>query len=173
MSFRSNPFEMGFYGDLNELSKVFIKKPIICQLYILLGKNENRTLIFLSSESFLPPHSTPPGHSQPFALVIGGRGPFSTFLIYFGSDLLFSMSSSTWRGSMSFDKNSLLGRGSILGRQLCVKGVLAQDLGFVWGRFSGDSGDFGVEGAISTICRGPAGVLEAHRGTPVPSAPYS
>jgi hypothetical protein len=44
------------------------------------------------------------------------------------------------------------------------------------GLFSGDSGDFRGrvgEGAVSTICRGPAGVLKAHRGTPVPSAPYS
>jgi len=65
---------------------------------------------------------------------------------------------------------------SILGRQLCVNGILAQDLVFVWGRFSGDSGDFrgrGGEGALSTICRCPAGVLEAHPGTPVPSALYS
>ncbi len=72
-----------------------------------------------------------------------------------------------------FDKNSLLGRGSILGKQLCVKGNCAQDLGFVWGRFSGDSGGFrgrGGEGGLSTICRGPAGFFEAHPGTPVPPA---
>jgi len=56
------------------------------------------------------------------------------------------------------------------------QGNLTQDLGFVWGRFSGDSGDFrgrGGEGALSTIGRGSSGVFEAHRGTPVPSAPYS
>ena len=44
------------------------------------------------------------------------------------------------------------------------------------GLFSGDSGDFrvrGGEGVFATICRGPSGVFEAHRGTPVPPAPYS
>ena len=47
---------------------------------------------------------------------------------------------------------------------------------FVWGLFSGDSGDFrvrGGEGALSTIGRGSSGGFEAHPGTPVPSAPYS
>jgi hypothetical protein len=34
--------------------------------------------------------------------------------------------------STPFDKNSVLGRVSILKRQLYVKGILAQDLGFVW-----------------------------------------
>jgi hypothetical protein len=90
-------------------------------------------------------------------------------------------------------------------RRLCVKGILAQDLGFVWGAFSsGICGIFGInylaassgaldrklfsirrkrlgtdpeeirggEGALSTICRGPAGFFEAHPGTPVPPAPY-
>ena len=49
-------------------------------------------------------------------------------------------------------------------------------MGLFGGLFSGDSGGFrgrGGEGALSTIWRGPAGVFEAHPGTPVPSAPYS
>ncbi len=52
------------------------------------------------------------------------------------------------------------------------QGILAQDLGFVLGAFQRLLGGFRGregEGAISTICRGPAGVLEADRGTPVPS----
>jgi hypothetical protein len=58
------------------------------------------------------------------------------------------------RFAIFFDKNSLLGIVSILGRQLCVKGILgilgqgilAQDLGFVWGAFSaGIRGIFGLE----------------------------
>jgi len=40
------------------------------------------------------------------------------------------------------DKNSLPGGLNIQKGQLCVKGNLAQDLGFVWGLFRGDSGDF-------------------------------
>ncbi len=49
-------------------------------------------------------------------------------------------------------------------------------LGLLGGHFSEDSEDFrgrGGEGVFSTICRGPAGVFEAHPGTPVPSAPHS
>ena len=56
------------------------------------------------------------------------------------------------------------------------QGILAQDLGFFGGRFSGDSGGFGGrggEGALSMIWRGPSGIFEAHRCTPVPPAPYS
>ena len=86
-----------------------------------------------------------------------------------------SSAASTLTGSL-IDKNSLRVEPDIQKRELCVKGILAQDLGFVWGPFSGDSGDFlgrGGEGALSTICRGPAGVFEAHRGTPVPFAPFS
>ncbi len=43
-------------------------------------------------------------------------------------------------------------------------------LGLLGGLFSGDSGGFrgrGGEGALSTICRGPAGFFEAHPGKPV------
>ena len=61
-------------------------------------------------------------------------------------------------------------------RQLCVKGILAQDLGFVWGTFSTGSGEgsgLRWRGALSTIGRGSTGGFEAHPGTPVPSAPYS
>jgi len=39
-------------------------------------------------------------------------------------------------------------------RQLCVKGILAQDLGFVWGPFQRGFGGFrgrGGEGALATI----------------------
>jgi len=53
-----------------------------------------------------------------------------------------------------FGKNSLLGGVSILGRPLRVKGNCAQDLVFVGGFFSGDSGDFrgrGGEGVFATI----------------------
>jgi len=74
------------------------------------------------------------------------------------------------------DKNSLWSGLNIQKRQLCVKGICAEDLGFVWGRFSGDSGDFrgrGGEGVFATICRGPAGFFEAYPGTPIPPAPYS
>jgi hypothetical protein len=54
---------------------------------------------------------------------------------------------------------------------LCVKGILARDLGFVGGPFHRGFGGFrggGGEGAISTTCRGPAGVFEAHPDTPIP-----
>jgi len=77
---------------------------------------------------------------------------------------------------LAIDKNSLWGGLNIQKRELCVKGILAQDLGFVRGLFSWDSGDFrgrGGEGAFATIGRGPSGVFEAHRGTSVPPAPYS
>jgi len=50
-----------------------------------------------------------------------------------------------------FDKNSFLGRGSILGKQLCVKGNCPQDLGFVRGRFSRDWGDFRVRGGEGAL----------------------
>jgi hypothetical protein len=52
------------------------------------------------------------------------------------------------------DKNSLWGGLNIQKGQLCVKVILAQDLGFVWGLFSGVSGDFrgrGGEGVFATI----------------------
>jgi hypothetical protein len=51
-------------------------------------------------------------------------------------------------------KNSLWAGSNIQKRQLCVKGILAGDLGFVAGLFSGVSGDFrvrGREGAFSMI----------------------
>jgi len=57
---------------------------------------------------------------------------------------------------------------------LCAKGILAQDLGFLWGLLRGFREGFGIEGgegALSTICRGPAGFFEAYPGTPVPPAP--
>jgi hypothetical protein len=44
------------------------------------------------------------------------------------------------------DKNSLWGGLNIQKRQFCVKGILAQDLGFVWGAFQrGFGGIFGLE----------------------------
>ena len=77
---------------------------------------------------------------------------------------------------LKIDKNSLWGGSNIEKRELCVKGILAQDLGFVWGLFRGDSGDFrekGGEGAFPMIWRSSLGFFEAHPGTRVPSAPYS
>jgi len=38
-----------------------------------------------------------------------------------------------WEKDLIFDKNSLFGIMSILEGQLLVKGISAQDLGFVWG----------------------------------------
>ncbi len=34
---------------------------------------------------------------------------------------------------------------SIVRREMCVKRIFAQDLGFVWSPLQGDSGGFGVE----------------------------
>jgi hypothetical protein len=62
-------------------------------------------------------------------------------------------------------KNLLWGGSSIQNRQLCVKGILAGDLGFVAGLFSGVSGDFRVRGrerALSTIGGGSSAGFEAH-----------
>ncbi|MBU1206698.1 MAG: hypothetical protein KKH04_07210, partial [Proteobacteria bacterium] len=39
-------------------------------------------------------------------------------------------------------KNSLWGGLNIQKRELCVKGILAQDLGFVWGAFQRGFGGF-------------------------------
>jgi hypothetical protein len=39
-------------------------------------------------------------------------------------------------------RNSLFGIVNILGRHLCVKGICAQDLGFVWGPFQRGFGGF-------------------------------
>jgi hypothetical protein len=58
-------------------------------------------------------------------------------------------------------------------RELCVKGILAQDLGFVCGPFQGEFGGRGGGGALLTIGRGSTGGFEAQPGTPVASAPYS
>jgi hypothetical protein len=45
-----------------------------------------------------------------------------------------------------FDKNSLWGELNIQKGELCVKGILAQDLGFVCGPFQGELGRIlGVE----------------------------
>ena len=54
-----------------------------------------------------------------------------------------------------FDKNSLWGGLNIQKRELYVKGTLAQDLGFVWGLFSGDSEDFRVMG-VGAVSLGPS-----------------
>jgi hypothetical protein len=62
-------------------------------------------------------------------------------------------------------KNLLWGGSNIQKRQLCVKGILAGDLGFVAGLFSGVSGDFRVRGrerALSTIGGGSSAGFEAH-----------
>ena len=40
------------------------------------------------------------------------------------------------------NKNSLWGELNIQERQLCVKGMLAQDIGFVWGPFQRGFGGF-------------------------------
>ena len=40
------------------------------------------------------------------------------------------------------DKNSLWGGLNIQKKELCVKGILAQDLGFVMGPFQGEFGGF-------------------------------
>ena len=73
-----------------------------------------------------------------------------------------------------FDKNSLWGELNIQKGELCVKGILAQDLGFVCGPFQGELGRIlGVEARLSTIGRGSIGSFDPHPGTPVPSAPYS
>jgi len=69
------------------------------------------------------------------------------------------------KGSYLIDKNSLWGGSNIQKRQLCVKGILAGDFGFVAGLFSGVSGDFrvrGREGALSTIGGGSSAGFEAH-----------
>jgi len=50
---------------------------------------------------------------------------------------------------------------------LCVKEILAQDIGFAEGLFSGDSGDFrvrGGEGELSTIGRGSSGCFWGSSG---------
>jgi hypothetical protein len=47
---------------------------------------------------------------------------------------------------MGIDKNSFWGGLNIQKKQLCVKGILAQDLGFALGLFSTNSGDFRVRG---------------------------
>jgi hypothetical protein len=55
------------------------------------------------------------------------------------------------------DKNSLWGGLNIQKRQLCVKGILAQDLGFVLGPFQRGFGGFrgrGGEGAAWSKARG-------------------
>jgi hypothetical protein len=73
-------------------------------------------------------------------------------------------------GRYPIDKNSLCGGLNIQKREVCVKGILAQELGFVFGRFEWGFGEFlvwGGEGALSGIGRGPAGAFEAHPGTPV------
>jgi hypothetical protein len=44
--------------------------------------------------------------------------------------------------NLLIDKNSLWGGLNIQKRQLCVKGFLAQDLGFVLGRFQRGFGGF-------------------------------
>ena len=62
-------------------------------------------------------------------------------------------------------KNLLWGGSTIQKRKLCVQGILAGDLGFVAGLFSGVSGDFrvrGREGAVSTIGGGSSAAFEAH-----------
>jgi hypothetical protein len=49
-------------------------------------------------------------------------------------------------------------------------------LGLFGGLFSEFSRGFrgrGGEGALATICQGPAGFFEVHPGAPAPSAPYS
>jgi hypothetical protein len=73
------------------------------------------------------------------------------------------------------DRNSLWGGLNLRERELCVKGILSQHLGFDWGPFQQ-----GVDGIWGWIWGG--GVLNhwarlvrrfwAHRDTPVPSAPY-
>jgi hypothetical protein len=66
-------------------------------------------------------------------------------------------------------------KGELWVKGILTHGILTQDIGFVWGLFKGDSGDFqgrGGEGALSTICRGLAGFFEAQPGTPVPFALY-
>ena len=71
-------------------------------------------------------------------------------------------------------KNSLWGGLNIQKSQLCVKGILAQDLRFQR-RFRGFSGvdvGGGGEGNFNDW-RGTVKLFEAHRGTPVPLAPYS
>jgi len=62
---------------------------------------------------------------------------------------------------------------NILKKQLCVKGIAHKNFCLLGDRFSRDSGDFGVEVALSTIGRGPSGGSEAHGNPPVSSAPYS
>ena len=73
------------------------------------------------------------------------------------------------RHRLLIDKNSLWGGSNITKRQLCVKGILAQDFGLFGDLFREGSADFrgrGGEGAFSTIWRGSSGVFEAHPGTP-------
>jgi hypothetical protein len=49
-----------------------------------------------------------------------------------GQVVLAALASILW---FRFDKNSLWGELNIQKRELCVKGILAQDLGFVWEPF--------------------------------------